>query len=147
MVAYRAVKPERSRASLKRWRLKNPDYRRERYSSDDNSRIRDNLRSTLHQVMTHRRSGRDWDADAKLRGIIGCSRPDLIAHLEAQFLPGMTWGNYGRKGWEIDHINPYGSYDLTQHDQVRACFHYTNLRPLWRTDNQRRPRKEIVPWP
>jgi hypothetical protein len=144
MVAWRTAKPESARASLKKWRAKNPNYRRNRYQTDENTRIADNLRATLYQVLRHQRSGRDWDADAKLRGIIGCSRPALIAHIEAQFLPGMSWANYGRKGWELDHIKPCASFDLTRHDQVLLCFHHTNLRPLWRVDNQRRPRKEVA---
>lgn len=147
MAAWRAATPEKARASLKRWRGKNPHYRRERYHADENIRITDILRSTLHQVLMHRRSGRDWDADARLRGIVGCSRPALIAHIEAQFQPGMTWSNYGRIGWELDHIEPCFRFDLTNHAQVLRCFHYSNLRPLWRAENQRRQRKETVTWP
>ena len=137
MTAYRAAKPERARASLKRWLVKNPDYRRERYHTDDNTRVRDNLRARLHQAL--RRSGQ---GASFIGAVVGCSKPDLIAHLEAQFLPGMSWANYGRKGWELDHIEPCFRFDLTDHDQLLRCFHYSNLRPLWRSDNQRRPRKE-----
>lgn len=142
MVAWRAANPERAQAGLKRWRVKNPEYRRNRYHADENTRKRDLLRSALHHVMLNRKSGRDWDADAKLRGIAGCSRPALIAHIEAQFATGMSWANYGRKGWEMDHIQSCASFDLTDPAQVAACFHFTNLRPLWRLDNLRRSRKE-----
>jgi hypothetical protein len=126
----------------KRWRERHPDYKRDRYNTDENVRIRALLCCNLHRAIKRHESGRDWRADAKLGAILGCSKPDLIAHIEAQFLPGMSWANYGRKGWEIDHIKPCASFDLTQHDQVLLCFHYTNLRPLWRLDNLRRPRKE-----
>lgn len=141
-IAWRAAHPEEVSARLKRWRAKNPEYRRTKYQTDEQTRVADILRSTLHQVMLHRLSGRDWDKDARLGGIVGCSRPALIAHIEAQFQPGMSWDNYGRDGWEIDHIKRCATFDLTDEAQVRECFHYTNLRPLWRLDNMRRPRKE-----
>lgn len=135
--------PERYRANQERWRTENrKDYDRERYRSDEQARVAILLRACIHTALTRRASGRDWRSDARIGGILGCSKPQLIAHLEAQFLSGMSWGNYGRKGWEIDHIRPCASFDLTQHDQVLACFHFRNLRPLWRTENNRRARKD-----
>ncbi len=113
-----------------------------RYGTDENYRITAILRATLRGAHINRRRGSDWKAGAKLGSIVGCVKPQLIAHIEAQFLPGMSWANYGRKGWEIDHIKPCASFDLTQHDQVLRCFHYTNLRPLWRGDNQRKGNRE-----
>jgi hypothetical protein len=148
MVAWRATKPERARASLQKWRIQNPDYRRNRYHTDENTRIRDLLRSRIYQALKRRLPGnwqssrRKSDVSLGLEIATGCSKPELIAHIEAQFLPGMSWGNYGRGGWELDHITPCASFDLTDEDQLLRCFHYTNLRPLWRIDNQRRPRKE-----
>lgn len=66
---------------------------------------------------------------------LGCSIPQLRAHLEAQFTEGMTWQNHGMRGWHIDHIRPCASFDLADPDSQRACFHYTNLQPLWWSDN------------
>jgi hypothetical protein len=72
--------------------------------------------------------------------LLGCSIEDLKLHLESQFKPGMTWENYGRKKgiqcWEIDHILPCASFDLTDPEQQKRCFNYTNLQPLWAKDNQ-----------
>ena len=47
----------------------------------------------------------------------------------------MSWENYGRKGWHIDHIRPLASFDLTDVEQRRIAFHHTNLQPLWASDN------------
>lgn len=65
--------------------------------------------------------------------LVGCTVAQLRAHLERQFKPGMTWDNLG--AWHIDHIKPCASFDLSDPDQQRACFHYTNLQPLWAREN------------
>jgi hypothetical protein len=64
----------------------------------------------------------------------GCSVEQLKAHLQSKFQPGMTWGNHG-PAWEVDHIVPCDSFDLTDDYQVRLCNHYTNLQPLWADEN------------
>ena len=48
---------------------------------------------------------------------------ELISHLEKQFKDGMTWDNYGIKGWHIDHIIPCCKFDLTLESEQRKCFH------------------------
>lgn len=65
--------------------------------------------------------------------LVGCSIPDLIKHLEAQFLTGMSWDN--RSEWHVDHIRHVSTFDLTKREQQLECFHFTNLRPLWALDN------------
>lgn len=67
--------------------------------------------------------------------LIGCSISDLKQHLESKFQTGMTWDNHGTYGWHIDHIIPCSSFDLTDPEQQKKCFHYTNLQPLWAKDN------------
>lgn len=73
--------------------------------------------------------------------LIGCTVQELIRHLESQFLPGMTWQNHTYRGWHIDHKRPCASFDLSNADQQRLCFHYTNLRPMWGVDNIRKADK------
>jgi len=67
--------------------------------------------------------------------LIGCSFKFLRDYLETMFQEGMFWGNHGSKGWHIDHIRPCASFKLTDPEQQKQCFHYTNLQPLWAFDN------------
>lgn len=67
--------------------------------------------------------------------LIGCDIEYLKNYLEQQFLKGMSWKNYGRNGWHIDHIVPCSSFDFSDPKQQKQCFHYTNLQPLWAKDN------------
>ncbi len=50
----------------------------------------------------------------------------------------MSWENYGREGWHIDHIIPCAALDLSRPDQQKRCFHFTNLRPAWAKHNEGR---------
>lgn len=67
--------------------------------------------------------------------LLGCTAMELKVRLESLWQPGMSWENYGKKGWHIDHIRPCCSFDLTDPEQQKTCFHYTNLRPLWWHEN------------
>lgn len=69
------------------------------------------------------------------REYTGCSSEQLRAHLEASFDDEMSWDNYGQYGWHVDHIRPISSFDLSDPEQIKVCFHYTNLQALWWFDN------------
>lgn len=66
---------------------------------------------------------------------LGCSIYELKQHLESKFQEGMTWNNHGVHGWHIDHIIPLSLFDLENREQFLKACHYTNLQPLWSTDN------------
>jgi hypothetical protein len=74
---------------------------------------------------------------------IGCTVHELMRHLESQFLPGMTWGNWGRGSgkWHIDHVVPLGAVDVTNETHLRVACRYTNLRPAWCSDNVAKGKK------
>lgn len=71
--------------------------------------------------------------------LLGCTIPELRQYLESLFEPNMSWDNYG--AWHIDHIRPCASFDLTDPEQQKLCFHYTNLQPLWAEDNLKKGKK------
>ena len=60
----------------------------------------------------------------------------LRDYLSQQFEKGMTWDN--QRDWHIDHRKPCASFDLTKEEEQRKCFHYTNLQPLWGSENIRK---------
>lgn len=88
-------------------------------------KLKDRISSRIRQVMRQRKTTKS-DHTAIL---VGCSMEQLKQHLQEQFSPEMSWQNYGRY-WEIDHIRPCCSFDLTKVEEQKVCFHYSNLRPL-----------------
>lgn len=73
-------------------------------------------------------SGAFWSA-------VGYDSAELAAHLEKQFLPGMSWEN--RRQWHIDHILPIREFSYESFDcpDFRACWGLANLRPIWAKEN------------
>lgn len=95
-------------------------------------RIKISLRSRLSRVL---RLHRDCKKISNTIELTGCEAKMLMSHIESQFKDGMSWSNYGYDGWHIDHIIPCASFNLTDPEQQKKCFHYTNLQPLWAKDN------------
>lgn len=110
-------------------------YRKHKYITDINFRLRIILRGRLWKAIS-----RNSKQSSSLL-LLGCSIDELKTYLEKQFTKGMTWKNYGK--WHIDHIKPCCSFDLNDLEQQKVCFHYTNLQPLWAKDNMRKNRKII----
>jgi len=75
------------------------------------------------------KGGRSWQA------LVGFTLTDLMAHLAAQFSPGMSFDNHGE--WHIDHVRPLCSFEFQTSDdpQFREAWALSNLRPLWAKDN------------
>lgn len=65
----------------------------------------------------------------------GFTTEELKIHLEKQFTKGMSWSVFNTGAIHIDHIIPISSFDLSNPDEVRACWALSNLRPLWSADN------------
>ena len=125
---------EKRKVQKKRWREKSKDYynnyQKERSKNDLDFKMRNNLRSRVRAALKYQSASKDLGT-AKL---VGCTMARLRAHLERQFKDGMSWDNHG--DWHIDHIKPCVAFDLTDPKQQRECFHYTNLQPLWASENQ-----------
>lgn len=86
------------------------------------------IRSQINRALNRKRKA------APTFVLVGCSLPRLVAHLELKFRPGMTWGNRG-VSWQIDHIRPIASFDLSDPKQQKECFHFSNLQPLFNREN------------
>jgi hypothetical protein len=70
----------------------------------------------------------------KITELIGIPILDFKDYIQKLFKDGMTWENWGE--WEIDHIKPCASFNLSNSVEQKECFHYTNFQPLWKRENQ-----------
>jgi hypothetical protein len=120
----------RNREYSKKHYNKNADkykqYNLEKYNSNIQTKLSLSLRCRLNNSLKH---GLKIESALIL---LGCSIDNLKKHIEQQFKSEMTWENHGEI-WEIDHIMPCALFDLTNIEQQKQCFHYTNLQPLFKT--------------
>lgn len=129
----------------RRYHRRNRDRDRERrrayqlvYRGLAENKLAHNLRNRVSRFI-RKKAGR-----ASTEELLGCSFPEFKRFLERQFRSGMAWSNYGDH-WHVDHIVPVAAFDLSDPDQLRRCFHFSNLRPLRARENLRKSKRITYP--
>ncbi len=100
-----------------------------RYYSNPRFKIAQNLRTRIRLALN------GVCKSKSTRELLGADFDFVKSYLESQFKPGMSWENHRIDGWHIDHKKPCALFDLTNPEQQKECFHYSNLQPLWAKDN------------
>ena len=91
--------------------------------------LRHTLRKRLRKALT-----RDCvRKDDKTLQYHGADTNTIRKYIECQFVGGMGWHNACQ--WHIDHRRPCASFDLSKQEDRNMCFHYTNLQPMWASEN------------
>jgi len=142
---YHEKNKEKINAKKRAYRLNNKEYVRIKRSNNHKIRIHKDinyylslrLRSRFKEII--KKCGLNKTDSAM--SMLGCSLEYFKSHIESKFTDGMTWENKGKFGWHIDHIKPLCTFDLTDIEQQKKAFHYTNLQPLWWDKNLAKGRK------
>ena len=100
------------------------EYVRERYRSDPAYKLMKNLRSRVWYAL------KGNSKSAATEALLGICVDECRKYIEALFTEGMSWDTIA-----VDHIVPCASFDLSDPEQQRRCFHYTNLQPLFPPQN------------
>lgn len=132
--ARRAARPEEVKAKEREW-FRN--WMANKRRTDPQYCLGNRLRSRLWHALDGAKKA------ASTVELIGCSLDHARKHLESKFADGMSWEN--KHLWHIDHIVPCASFDLSDPEQQKKCFHWTNLQPLWSWDNQSKSDKILTP--
>ncbi len=101
-------------------------YKKKKYHTDKNYRLTCLLRARFRKALKAQRATKN----SSVLKLSGLNVDDLKKWIESQFQEGMTWENI-----HIDHMMPCASFDLTDEKNHAICFHYTNLKPEFATDN------------
>jgi hypothetical protein len=105
------------------------EYEKMRKLTDVEFKLVKTLRSRLSNAIKRQNSNKNNTTIE----LLGCSVSFLKGFLEGKFKEGMSWENHG--DWHIDHIKPCASFNLLDEEEQKKCFHYTNLQPLWASEN------------
>lgn len=136
--------PQRHAANNRAWEQRNPDWVRSRnkktrtyYRDWERRQRKENLLYRLRKNAGNRLrmfvSTFGFYKPRRTQAMIGCTPDQLRAHLERLFKPGMSWANYGPRGWHIDHKTPLASAKTVS--DFERLSHFTNLQPLWAKEN------------
>jgi hypothetical protein len=132
---YRKNNKEILKTRSKSYREKNKEkinsYFKYLYKNDSNYKIYKTIKRRILLAIKEQKAIKNL----RTLVLIGCSLEQLKQHLELKFQSNMNWDNHGIHGWHIDHIKPLSSFDLTNEEEQKKAFHYTNLQPLWWQDN------------
>lgn len=92
-------------------------------------KLSDAMASNIYDSLKGNKNGRGWET------LVGYTLENLRKHLELSFTPKMSWKNYGRHGWNIDHVRPISSFNFknTEDKEFKECWALNNLQPLWET--------------
>jgi hypothetical protein len=101
-------------------------YWKSKYKKDINFTIKRILRSHFYRLINKK------NKKENINNLLGCSIDEFKKHIESQFKPEMNWNNH-KIIWEIDHIKPISLFNLTNLEEQKQCFHYTNMQPLFKT--------------
>lgn len=125
-----------------KWKAENPDRVKE-ISKAEGIRLRSTpdgkcivfMRDSLRRCM---RNKIDRTSD-----ILGYTKEELVAHIERQFVRGMTWDNHG--DWHIDHIIPVSWHVKSGETDPKVINALTNLKPMWAFENNSKgSRREVL---
>lgn len=103
---------------------------RNRRTTDPSFRLMQNIRNAVSKSLKRRSYIGDFRH-------LSYNLEMLVVHLQKHFKKGMTWENYGRGGWHVDHIIPISSFKITSTCCIgfKKCWALENLQPLWEEDN------------
>lgn len=133
---------EKCNIKAKEWRKNNPEknrarklaYHHKKYRVCPIYRLKMRIKGRMYGVINGFCSSRTEE-------LLGCTPKEYKEYLENKFWKDMTWENQGVNGWHIDHIIPLASFDLTNEEELKKAFHYTNTQPLWASDNLKKKDK------
>ena len=120
---------------LKKFRAMKSSYVRKRRENDPMFKLKLLIRNRIKNILRAKKI----TTKHKSLDLIGCTPKFLKSHIEKQFREGMTWDNHKKNGWHIDHIIPLDMAE-NEEDIIKLC-HYTNLQPLWASDNHKKSNK------
>lgn len=121
-------------------RIKNREYRllnkqkiniksKNKRASDSMFKLKSLLRHRICEAFKKSK----WNKNKGSRILLGAEFDIVKLHIESKFDIRMSWENHGPKTWHIDHIIPLAS--ATTEEELYNLCHYTNLQPLWWSDN------------
>jgi hypothetical protein len=131
---YRAKYSEQLMEKARIWRANNREkikierrkWKKYKRATSPNFRLTENMRTALCNTLQGRTKS------SSTMKIIGCTSEELFEHFElcSTWESWMTRENYGKGGWDVDHIVPISKWNYDCPLQFALCWEKSNLQPL-----------------
>ncbi len=107
------------------------DYIKDKYKTNLFFKINSIISKSINRGIKNIKEGKSW------KDILPYTVNELMNHLESKFEKDMSWENYGKDGWHIDHVIPISlfKYNSYNHPAFKACWSLKNLQPMWCDEN------------
>lgn len=129
---YRCQNIEKIRLRKQQYRQSEEGYKKTRaYKSQLQVRIADRLRSQLKRAVNNYYMVKEFNT----LDYLGCDILYFIGWIKCQFTEDMSERLWKEGAIHLDHFKPLVSFDLTKEEEVKKAFHYTNIRPLFASEN------------
>lgn len=118
-------------ARMEGYNLENRDINNarmvKRSKTDLNFKMKSTLRKRIVKIVKGHTKGGSAVRD------LGCTVSFFIQYIESLFETTMSWDNYGvgRGRWQLDHVEPLCSFDLSNREQFLKACNYKNMQPMW----------------
>ena len=66
---------------------------------------------------------------------LSIDKESFIEYINSRLLDGMTLENFGSV-WGIDHIVPVELFDLNNEEDLKICYNFINIIPMFNNDNR-----------
>lgn len=130
LYAWRNENKEKFLDCCKRYRSKENvkvytnEKKKEKYNADENYKQSLLLRNIVRNLI----NGTTKNPSRRSLELTGCSQQQFKQWIEYNFIDEMNWDNYGDY-WNLDHIVPVSSFDLTKEEDMLLCFQWSNTAP------------------
>lgn len=125
--AYNAAYAQANKEVIQR---RSSKYHTERAKVDFGFKLAKNLRTSLRHLVKLGNMAKG----AKALQLLGCELEFLKTWFKYNFTSDMNFENHGVV-WHIDHTIPVSLFNLTNNEEAKACFHWSNLKPMYAKDN------------
>lgn len=67
--------------------------------------------------------------------LLGINKEDFVKHINKYLIEGMSLENFGTE-WGLDHIVPVELFDFDNNEDLKLCYNYNNIMPMFNIDNR-----------